>query len=69
MEAGRYVQRRLARLTGKADQDMGVPMTRIENGSAAKQSTIDALRAALEAAGIRFIPGGGAGIRFREAKA
>jgi len=30
-------------------------VTRIENGSDAKQSTIDAIRAALEAAGVEFI--------------
>ncbi|MGU3287742.1 helix-turn-helix domain-containing protein [Methylobacterium mesophilicum] len=46
-------------------------VTRIENGADAKQSTIDAMRSAFEAAGIEFIPenGGGAGIRFRERKA
>lgn len=45
-------------------------VTRIENGADAKQSTIDAMRSAFEAAGIEFIPenGGGAGIRFRERK-
>lgn len=43
-------------------------VTRIENGADAKQSTIDAMRSAFEAAGIEFIPenGGGAGVRFRE---
>ena len=43
-------------------------VTRIENGSDAKQSTIAALRAALESAGIEFIPenGGGAGVRLRK---
>lgn len=43
-------------------------VTRIENGSDAKQSTITALRAALEAAGVEFIPenGGGAGVRLRK---
>lgn len=46
-------------------------VTRIENGADAKQSTIDAIRSAFEAAGIEFIPenGGGTGIRFRERKA
>ncbi|MHC2107061.1 helix-turn-helix domain-containing protein [Methylobacterium sp. CM6246] len=46
-------------------------VTRIENGADAKQSTIEAMRSAFEAAGIEFIPenGGGAGIRFRERKA
>ena len=45
-------------------------VTRIENGADAKQSTIDAMKSAFEAAGIEFIPenGGGAGIRFRERK-
>ena len=45
-------------------------VTRIENGADAKQSTIEAIRSAFEAAGIEFIPenGGGAGIRFRERK-
>ena len=46
-------------------------VTRIENGSDAKRSTLDAIRSSFEAAGIEFIPenGGGAGIRFRERKA
>lgn len=46
-------------------------VTRIENGADAKQSTIDGIRSAFEAAGIQFIPenGGGAGIRFRERQA
>ncbi|WP_425373511.1 helix-turn-helix domain-containing protein [Mesorhizobium hawassense] len=44
-------------------------VTRIENGSDAKQSTVAALRTALEAAGVEFIPenGGGAGVRLRKA--
>jgi transcriptional regulator with XRE-family HTH domain len=43
-------------------------VTRIENGSDAKQSTIAALRSALESAGVEFIPenGGGAGVRLRK---
>ncbi|BCH10442.1 hypothetical protein MesoLj131c_47000 [Mesorhizobium sp. 131-3-5] len=43
-------------------------VTRIENGSDAKQSTVAALRAALESAGVEFIPenGGGAGVRLRK---
>ncbi len=43
-------------------------VTRIENGSDAKQSTIAALRAALELAGVVFIAenGGGAGVRLKE---
>ena len=42
-------------------------VTRIENGSDAKQSTMDALQRALEAAGIEFIDenGGGPGVRLR----
>jgi len=43
-------------------------VTRIENGADAKQSTIDRLQAALEAAGVEFIDenGGGPGVRLRE---
>jgi transcriptional regulator with XRE-family HTH domain len=43
-------------------------VTRIENGSDAKQSTIAALRAALESAGIEFIAenGGGPGVRLKK---
>jgi hypothetical protein len=43
-------------------------VTRIENGSDAKQSTVAALRAALESAGVEFIAenGGGAGVRLRK---
>ena len=42
-------------------------VTRIENGADAKQSTIDALRTVIEAAGLELIPpnGGGPGVRFR----
>jgi len=42
-------------------------VTRIENGSDAKRSTLDAIRSTFEAAGLEFIPenGGGVGIRFR----
>jgi transcriptional regulator with XRE-family HTH domain len=45
-------------------------VTRIENGSDAKQSTIAALRAALEKAGVEFIAAdnGGAGVRLKPAK-
>jgi transcriptional regulator with XRE-family HTH domain len=41
-------------------------VTRIENGADSKQSTLQALQGALEAAGLQFIPenGGGAGVRF-----
>jgi transcriptional regulator with XRE-family HTH domain len=43
-------------------------VTRIENGADAKQSTIERLRRALEAAGIEFIDenGGGPGVRLRK---
>jgi transcriptional regulator with XRE-family HTH domain len=45
-------------------------VTRIENGADAKQSTMDRLRQALEAAGIEFINenGGGPGVRLRTAR-
>ena len=43
-------------------------VTRIENGADAKQSTMDKLQHALEAAGIEFIDenGGGPGVRLRK---
>jgi transcriptional regulator with XRE-family HTH domain len=43
-------------------------VTRIEHGADAKQSTIDRLQHALEAAGIEFIQenGGGPGVRLRK---
>jgi transcriptional regulator with XRE-family HTH domain len=42
-------------------------VTRIENGSDARVSTVDRLRRALEAAGVVFIDenGGGPGVRLR----
>jgi len=42
-------------------------VTRIENGSDARLSTVDRLRQALEAAGVDFIDenGGGPGVRLR----
>jgi transcriptional regulator with XRE-family HTH domain len=42
-------------------------VTRIENGADAKQSTMDRLQHALEAAGIEFIQenGGGPGVRLK----
>jgi transcriptional regulator with XRE-family HTH domain len=42
-------------------------VTRIENGADAKQSTLDRLKSALEAAGVEFIDenGGGPGVRMR----
>jgi transcriptional regulator with XRE-family HTH domain len=39
-------------------------VTRIENGADAKQSTIDALQRALEAAGIEFTNGAQPGVRL-----
>jgi transcriptional regulator with XRE-family HTH domain len=43
-------------------------VTRIENGSDARQSTMDRLQQALEDAGIEFIDenGGGPGVRLRQ---
>jgi transcriptional regulator with XRE-family HTH domain len=43
-------------------------VTRIENGADAKQSTIDRLQQALEAAGVEFIDenGGGPGVRLKK---
>jgi DNA-binding XRE family transcriptional regulator len=43
-------------------------VTRIENGADAKQSTMDRLQGALEAAGVEFIEenGGGPGVRLRK---
>ena len=43
-------------------------VTRIENGADAKQSTIEAMQKAMEAAGVIFIPanGDGAGVRLRK---
>jgi transcriptional regulator with XRE-family HTH domain len=72
----RAVQLRMARaavgwgvreLAEKADVTANT-VTRIENGADAKQSTIDKLRAALEAAGVEFIDenGGGPGVRLRK---
>ena len=44
-------------------------VTRIENGADAKQSTIDALQRALEAAGIEFTNGEQPGVRLAKAAA
>ena len=46
-------------------------ITRLEAGEGLKPRTIAAVRGALEAAGIQFIPenGGGAGVRMRDRKA
>ncbi len=44
-------------------------VARLERGEVLKQSTVDALRAALEAAGVEFIEqnGGGPGVRLKAA--
>ena len=44
-------------------------VTRIENGADAKQSTIDALQRALEAAGIEFTNGDQPGLRLTKGAA
>jgi transcriptional regulator with XRE-family HTH domain len=44
-------------------------VTRIENGADAKQSTIDALRRALEAAGVEFTNGEQPGVRLTKVAA
>ena len=44
-------------------------VTRIENGADAKQSTMDALQRALEAAGIEFTNGEQPGVRLAKAAA
>lgn len=43
-------------------------IARLERGEELKASTIEAIRSALEAAGVQFIPenGGGAGVRLRK---
>lgn len=43
-------------------------VNRFEAGQDARLSSLDKMRAALEAAGIEFIPqnGGGSGVRFRD---
>ncbi|MGK9171590.1 helix-turn-helix domain-containing protein [Inquilinus limosus] len=43
-------------------------ITRLERGEQLKDSTVHAVRAALEAAGIEFIPenGGGPGVRLKK---
>ncbi|HWX46899.1 MAG TPA: helix-turn-helix domain-containing protein [Roseomonas sp.] len=43
-------------------------IARLERGESLKDSTLAAIRAALEAAGVEFIPenGGGAGVRLRK---
>lgn len=43
-------------------------IARLERGEAMRETTVAAIRAALEAAGVEFIPenGGGAGVRLRK---
>ena len=43
-------------------------VTRFEKGEPLKERTVDAIRAALESAGVQFIEenGGGAGVRLRK---
>ncbi|UPG74726.1 helix-turn-helix transcriptional regulator (plasmid) [Roseomonas gilardii subsp. gilardii] len=43
-------------------------VVRLERGETLKERTIDAIRGALEVAGVEFIPenGGGAGVRLRK---
>ncbi len=45
-------------------------IVRLERGEALKERTVDAIRQALEAAGVEFIPenGGGPGVRLKKAK-
>jgi len=45
-------------------------VTRFERGEPLKERTISAIRAALELAGVEFIPenGGGAGVRLKKVK-
>ena len=43
-------------------------VSRLERGEELKPATVEAMRAALEAAGVEFIPenGGGAGVRMKK---
>lgn len=43
-------------------------IARLERGETLRDSTVEAIRAALESAGVEFIPenGGGAGVRLRK---
>jgi DNA-binding XRE family transcriptional regulator len=58
--------RELAKMTGVTANTI----SRIENGADAKQSTVEAIRTALEKAGIEFLAedDGGPGVRLRKAK-
>lgn len=46
-------------------------IARLERGETMREATVAAIRAALEAAGVKFIPenGGGAGVRLAKASA
>src|SRR6476619_6324342 len=55
-------------LAEKADVTANT-VTRIENGADAKQSTMDALQRALEAAGVEFTNGEQPGVRMTKAAA
>ena len=54
-------------LAEKADVSPNT-IARLERGEMMRESTVQAIRAALEAAGVEFIPenGGGAGVRLRK---
>ena len=56
--------RELASLAGVAQ----ATVSKLERGEVLKDSTVAAIRAALESAGVEFIPenGGGAGVRLRK---
>lgn len=56
--------RDLAKLAGVSSNTIA----RFERGEELKASTLSAIRSALEAAGVEFIPenGGGAGVRLRK---
>jgi len=43
-------------------------IARLERGEAMREGTVEAIRAALESAGVEFIPdnGGGAGVKLRK---
>jgi transcriptional regulator with XRE-family HTH domain len=56
------------KLAEKADVTANT-VTRIENGADAKQSTMDALQRALEAAGVEFTNGEQPGVRLTKAAA
>ncbi|EAQ23221.1 hypothetical protein ROS217_18152, partial [Roseovarius sp. 217] len=45
-------------------------VSRLERGEELKPATVQTIRAALESAGVEFIPenGGGAGVRLKEKK-